>query len=437
MSLFGSLFSGASGLTAHSRALGMISDNVANVNTTGYKGAEPDFASLVTRLARRVTYTPGGVRAYTSYTVEKQGLVQSTESPTDAAISGPGFFVVNTNADSSGEQLYTRAGNFSADHLGNLVTPSGFYLQGWALDANEEIVDINSLETVNIRVVNGVATATTKVDIGANLDATQAAYTGAYSAGDMEVYADSGGSSGVQPHFKRDLRVFDSQGEAHTITVAFLKTADNTWQVEIYGDRSDLDSTVHSTGLLASGTAQFNGDGTLDTISAALTTGVSITWDNGASTSSIDFNFGTSGEADGLSQFAADSDVSFIEQNGAEVGQLKGVEIDDEGYIVATFTNGSQRKIYRLPVATFANPGGLDPRTGSVFAQTDDSGEYNLRFAGTSGAGRISPAALEQANIDLADEFTKMIVTQRAYTASARVISTVDEMLDELMRISR
>ncbi len=435
MSLFGSLFSGASGLTAQSRAMGMISDNIANVNTTGYKGALPDFASLVTRIARRVTYSPGGVRAFTSYAITKQGLVQSTDSPTDAAISGGGFFVVNSEADSSGEQLYTRAGNFTPDYLGNLVTPSGFYLQGWALDANEQIADINRLETVNVRVVNGVALATTQVTLGANLDSNQAVFTGVYNPGDLERYVNTDGASGVQPHFKRDLRIYDSFGNPHTLTIAFLKTADNSWAAELFVDPGELQGAP-ANGLLASGTVTFNGDGSLASVDASLTN-ITINWAGGADPSVIRMNYGTIGETDGLIQFAADSDVSYIEQNGAEVGRLKGVTIDEDGYIIATFTNGAQRRIYRLPIATFPNPTGLDPRSGSVFAQTDASGEYNLRFAGESGAGRIVPAALEMANVDIADEFTKMIVTQRAYTASARVVSAVDQMLDELMRIKR
>ncbi len=437
MSLFGSLFSGASGLTAQSRALGMISDNISNVNTVGYKGALARFQTLVTKQTASATYAPGGVRALTSYMIEKQGLIQSTDSPTDAAISGAGFFVVNSLADSSGEQLYTRAGSFSPDALGNLKTPSGFYLQGWLLDADEEIVDINSLETVNIRTLNGIAIATSSIEFGGNLDSTTTAYSGTYTAGDMEDYNNSGGSSGVQPHFSRTIQVYDSLGEAQQVVLAFLKTSDNTWAAELYADRSDLDSGTHSTGLLASATITFNGDGSLDTVSGSLASAVSITWDNGADTSSITVDLGTSGETDGLSQFASASDVAFVIQNGSEVGQVNGVSMDSDGYVSVSFTNGAIRKIYRLPIATFANPKALDPRTGNVYAETQGSGEHNLKFTGQGGAGTLATASLEAANVDLADEFTKMIVTQRAYTANARVITTANDMLNELMQVAR
>ncbi len=437
MSLFGSLFSSASGLTAQSRAMGMISDNISNVNTTGYKGAIARFSTLVTRNTRNVSYSPGGVRALTEQLVSKQGLIQSTDSATDAAISGAGFFVVNEKADSSGEQLYTRAGSFSPDNLGYLRTPAGFFLQGWLLDADEEIVDINSLETVNVRTLNGIAIATSTVEFGANLDASTTAYSGAYTAGDMETYNSTGGTSGVQPQFTRTIKVFDALGKGHNITLAFLKTADNTWAMEVYADTSELDSAVHSTGLLASGTLTFNGDGTFSSASGTIGSAVSISWANGADASSITFDLGTADKTDGMTQFASANDVAFVIQNGSEVGQVNGVQIDEDGYVNVSFTNGATRKIYRLPVATFANPNALDPRTGNVYAQTEESGENNLKFTGQGGAGIVAPASLEAANVDLADEFTKMIITQRAYTANARVVTTANDMLSELMQIAR
>jgi flagellar hook protein FlgE len=446
MSLFGSLFSGVSGLSAQSRSMSMISDNVANVNTTAYKGAAAQFASLVTRQPSSATYSPGGVRSLTSYSIGSQGLIQSSASPTDAAISGGGFFVVNTQDDSSGEQLYTRAGSFSTDYLGNLGTPSGQFLQGWALDADEQIADINSLETVNIRIINGLAAATTTVELGANLNADQASYGGAYAAGDMAAHAATG--TGVQPHFFRDVQVYDSLGRPQHLTMAFLKDpAANTWNVEVYTAPGAVETAQHPNGRLASGTVTFDGEGSLASVSltpvypagAAAGDPVGIDWLDldGTEDSVINLNFGTVGSADGLTQFASETTVAYANQNGAEVGELNGVSIDDDGFVIASFTNGEQRKLYRLPIATFANPDALDPRSGNIYAQTDSSGEFNLRFSGSGGAGTVTPSALEAANVDIADEFTKMIVTQRAYSANARIITTTDQMLDELIRINR
>ncbi len=429
MSLFGSLYSGVSGLGAQSRAMSMISDNVANVNTTAYKGAQAQFSSMVTRQDSINSYSPGGVRSMGKLTIGNQGLIQNSNSPTDAAISGAGFFVVNTTADGAGEQLYTRAGSFAPDFLGNLRTPAGQYLQGWLLDANETVVDVNNVTTVNVGIVNGLATATNEVRIGANLNADRAEHVGAYAVDDMATGV-------VEPHFSRSIQVYDSLGRPQSLTMGFLKTAPNEWQVEIYA----VNPAMVTAGAVAlgSGTVTFNGDGSLagNTLDGV---GVAIDWAaaTGAEDSTITFDFGTVGETNGLTQFASPTNVAFVLQNGAEVGELNGVRIDESGFVIASFTNGEERRLYQLPLATFANPAGLDPRSGNVFAQTERSGEFNLRVAGRGGAGLLAPSALEAANVDLADEFTKMIVTQRAYSANSRVITTTNNMLEELIQISR
>lgn len=436
MSLFGSLFAGVSGLNAQSRAMGMISDNVANVNTTAYKGAAAQFSNLVTRQLSSASYSPGGVRAQTLYNIAGQGLVQASASPTDAAISGSGFFVVNSQVAGEGEQVYTRAGAFQADFEGNLKTPSGHFLQGWALDANEEVTDVNRLETVNIRNINGLATPTTAVELGANLDA-DAPIVAVYAAGDMA-------SGVVEPSFTRPVPVYDSLGRQHDMTVAFLHTGPNTWSVEMYAQAGDIDIGQHPNGLLASGTVTFDGTGDLATINITPEVAgpggeIEIQWNAalGADPGLLTLDLGTIGGSDGLSQRASATSDFFVRQNGSGVGDLIGVSIDDQGYITAAFTNGEGRRIYRLPVATFANPGALEPRSGNVFAQTDFSGDVSLRIPGMGGAGVITPSSLEAANVDLAEEFTKMIVTQRAYSANAKVINTTDQMLDELIRIAR
>ncbi len=456
MSLFGSLFSSVSALSAQSKSMSMISDNVANVNTTAYKGAVADFSSLVTRRPSSQSYSPGGVRAFTSYNVEQQGLIQSSASPTDVAISGSGFFVVDSapGADGvEGEQLYTRAGSFEPDYLGNLRTPSGFYLQGWVLDATESIVDVNVLETVNIRQIQGVAAATTELAIGANLNADAGdddsswitngvdydATLAVVGSNNMAQFLSSGGITGTPPHFQRDIQIYDSLGRPRTVTVAFVRedptVNPNTWYVEVVGDTNDLDA-AHVNGLIAHGQVEFDADGNVTTVGAALDN-ITINWDAkfGANASAIDIDWGV-GTSTGLTQFSSASDVAYVTQNGAEVGELNGVRINEEGFVIATFTNGEERKLYKLPIATFANPSALDPRSGNVYSQTDIAGEYNLRFAGVGGAGSITTSSLESANVDIAEEFTKMIVTQRAYSASSKIISTADQLLEELLRIA-
>lgn len=447
MSLFGSLFSGVTGLNAQSQSMSMISDNISNVSTTAYKGASADFSTLVTTSAAIGKYSPGGVISSTNHDITRQGLLEASTSPTDVAIVGDGFFVVSDIAEANGDRHYTRAGSFKADFLGNLRNSAGFYLQGWTLDQNDEIVDVNQLDTVNIRLVNGLATSTTRVEMGANLDATQTPFAGAYAAGDMADYHQTNGASGVQPHFSRSVQIFDSLGSPHNINIAYLKDPTTlTWNVEVYAELSEVEVATHPDGLLAAGQIAFNGDGTLGTNNiaplhptAAVGQPVGVDWldTDGPADTIFDLDLGTLGESDGLSQFASAFNVVFTNQNGAEVGQLDGVNIDEEGYVNASFSNGETQKLYKLPVATFFNPLALAPETGNVYSETNFSGTFNLHEAGLGGSGTISPGALEAANVDLADEFTKMIVTQRAYSANARVISTTDEMLDELIRISR
>ena len=248
----------------------------------------------------------------------------------------------------------------------------------------------------------------------------------------------------VSANFSRAVWVFEAQGTGHDLQVSFLKVASNTWQVEISANPAS-DVTVTSpliNGQIAVGTLTFNGDGSRASIASGLTGTKTIAWTNGASASSVDFKLGTPGvigvgQTDGLSQFDGGFNVAFVNQNGSEVGELNGISINDQGFVIATFSNGQTQMVFKVPVATFADVSKLDARNGNVFAQTESSGQFNLREAGKGGAGLIAPSALESANVDLDTEFTNMIITQRAFSASSKVITTVDDMLDELIRIKR
>jgi flagellar hook protein FlgE len=180
---------------------------------------------------------------------------------------------------------------------------------------------------------------------------------------------------------------------------------------------------------LESGQLTFDGNGVLT--DNTLPEPITIGWNNGAEPSEINFDL------DRIVQIAGEFEMRSKAQDGTSAGALAGVSVDASGFVSASFSNGEVRRIFQLPIATFANPGALDPRSGNVFAQTDGSGEFNLKVAGTAGAGAITPEALEASNVDLGEEFTKMIVTQRAYSANSKVINTTDQMLDELIRIGR
>jgi flagellar hook protein FlgE len=456
MSLYGALIAGVSGLKAQTQSMAMISDNISNVNTFGYKKTTSYFSTLVTTSGQGTSYSPGGLSARPRQLVDQQGVLQSTQRPTDVSILGNGFFVVKTADNSSGEQLYTRAGSFSEDSQGRLINGAGLFLQGWQLDQSGDIIDINTIGTVTVGTLNGVAVDTTTVSIGANLNAAATPQAAPWTTLTPGTFALANADAMSDPLFsadlRRDIRVYDSLGTSHNLTLSVMKlSTTNNWAFTL--SSTTAVPIPGTTETVAWGTMSFNGDGSLGNVSfsdtvaapAALTPGgdgtllgeIDIDWTNGASNSQINFNFGSQNFSNGFTQYASPYNVQFINQDGAQVGLRTGVSIDSDGYVVASFSNGATQKIWKLPLATFANPNTLQARNGNAFAQTTLSGEFNLREANTSNAGRIEPASLEGSNVDLGEEFTTMITTQRAYSASARTITTADEMLDELLRLKR
>lgn len=434
MSLYGAMFSGVSGLNAQSQALGMISDNISNVNTIGYKTAHASFSTLVTKQSG-TSYAPGGVRSAPVYGIDRQGLLQASANNTDLAISGNGYFVL-TEQDmpiASDTRFYSRAGQFAADSEGFLKSPAGFYLQGWRTDlagvpiaANTSL--LTGLESIRVNSVSGSASPTTTIDLGLNLPASA-------TTGDVQT---------------TNVTIFDSLGVDHTITLTWTKQATaNTWTVAATVD--DPGATIEEGGAgTYSMNVLFNGDGTPQSFTPA-STGVPSTtvptidisgWTNGALSSAIVMDMGTAGPvgtgvADGVTQFSQSYTTGFISQNGTQFGNFFGVQVDDQGIVTALFDNGETQRIYKIPIATFPNPNGLDSRTGTAFTQSERSGDFFLRAAGEANAGNIAPSSLEASTSDLAEEFTSLIITQRAYAASTKIIQTADEMLDELIRIKR
>jgi flagellar hook protein FlgE len=250
-------------------------------------------------------------------------------------------------------------------------------------------------------------------------------------------------SGAITPQFSRPVRVFDSLGTGHDISVAFLKISSDKWAVEVFA--LNASEVTEANGLLASGTLTFNGDGSLQNVSSTLSTPVDVTWSNTLTApepSQITFNWGTAGGlgdglTDGMSQFDTNYKVNFANQNGAQVGELTGVSIDENGFITVSYSNGETQKLFKIPLANFANPDALQSLTGNVYSQTSSSGEVNLSQAGSSGVGKIASSSLEASNVELADQLTDMIVAQRAYQANTKVIQTSDGLLDALNQIIR
>ncbi len=258
---------------------------------------------------------------------------------------------------------------------------------------------------------------------------------------------DNMASGDVTPQFSRNVRIYDALGAGHDLRFSYIKIATNEWAVEVHAIPATDVTTTLVNGQVAVGTIEFNGDGSLRTVSPTLITPVNINWTNGAAPSTVTLNLGTAGQpfgtvgapviglTDGLSQFNSAYNVNFARQNGAPIGQLTGVSITKDGIVVASYSNGETQNLFKLPLADFPNPNGLTGRTGNVYAQSNDSGEVNLREASTNGVGSVVASSLEQSNVDLAEQLTDMIVAQRAYQANTKVIKTSDELLDQLNQI--
>lgn len=433
MSLYSALYAGVSGLGAQANAMAGVADNISNINTVGYKNADTEFRTLVSDGRGGSSYSAGGVAAVTRSLVTKQGVPLPSSSPTDVAIDGSGFFVTRDGTGAGANIAYTRAGSFTPDENGFLVNSGGYYLQGWPLDAQGGFTNsgsLNSLMPVGVSHLSGTAAPTSKLQIRANLDSTAAAFTGTYTAGDL--------AAGTQPaQFKRSYDITDAQGGTHAVTLAFLKTGPNSWVGEIYATPAS-DVTAPG-GLLASGKIAFNPDGSLDRSGTdqGMFNTLTLNWTNGAGTGPITLGLGTNGGLDGLSQFGSISAISSDSVDGGLLGKVSSIRISDAGVVSAVFEDGTSRAVYQLPLASFQNPNGLTRLPGNAYGVSDQSGSVAINAPGALGAGSIASKSLEASTVDLAQEFTNMIRFQRAYSASSKIITTVDEMLQEVSNLKR
>jgi len=446
MSLYAALYSGVSGLGAYSGALGMISDNITNVNTVGYKETRARFTTLVTESGSKTTYSPGGVQALPQNMISKQGLLQSSSSETDLSIDGAGFFVVRSSPDPNAQDAsFTRAGSFVPDEKGFLRNTAGQYLLGFPLDSAGNTPANRSVEElvpITISGLTGTAEATTQISpLRGNLKSSQpvsaqeATYNATLPANNME-------SGAVSPDFVRNIQVFDSLGTPHNLTINVLKSSTpNQWHVEITAP-DGVGIPAMSGSQIATGTLAFNTDGSIDltNTSASLQSTLNIDWTGSASdadNSQITINWGSDGDVDGFTQFDTPSALISSSVNGARFGNVNGVSISEDGRVTALFDNGLTKEVYELPIAVFQNPDGLTRRQGNSYDLSDDSGAFTLQVAGDGGSGSVAPSTLEASTVDLAREFTELITTQRGFSASTKIITTADEMLDELNRVKR
>lgn len=429
MSLYGALLTGVSALDANSRALSVTSSNISNVNTTGYKTSSADFSTFLASSGNSNDVSPSSVQVTSSQHLTQQGLLTSTGSPTDLAISGAGFFIVTNNPANPQPALYTRAGSFTPDSHGLLKNANGFYLEGWKLQPDGSMpANRNSLGLISLASLNGTAEASTAMTLRAVLQSS-AAVVSPYNPGDMN-------AGTVTPEFQQSVTVYDSQGTARPMSFAFVKTAADTWGYEISYQGTAADIGGAGNNPLATGTLSFNADGTLASPSTAT---LNIPWDpsTGLAPQSVKINFGTPGSSNGITQFDAPSALTSSNVDGAPYGTLTSVSVDNQGNVTALFDNGIQRKVFKVATATFSNPDALAPVTGNAYQLTDSSGTPTILEPTTGGAGGIAANSLEASTVDLAKEFSDLITTQRAYSAATRIITTSDQMLQELMQIKQ
>ncbi len=477
MSINSALLAGVSGLTANSAALAAISQNIANVNTVGYKRTAAEFSTVVNSQSAGAGYSAGGVLANSRNYISQAGQLQRTTSATDLGIAGQGFFVTTEKAeglDAGDARLFTRAGAFRVDNFGYLKNTAGLYLQGWPVDSegviNTDPSDLGKLTSINVGSVGGTAEATTRAQLNANLKSGQtvspdfATYDAATNP--MSIY-DAETGTGFKPDFRITVPVSDSKGGQRTIAYSFLKTANaNEWRAEVHViPATDIDNgtTTPETGILRSGLVLFTQDGRLDVDGmAALAPGTALFADAAAASITLnasdsavaasatdpkwatslgiddqDVAFDLSASAGGLTQYDSDSIVQAVVTNGTAFGNLSSIEIDDEGYVTAIFDNGVTRRVAQVALATFTSADSLGVASANAYRVSQGSGTYNLKAPGTGGAGLIGASQLEASTVDLSLEFTGLITTQRAYSASSKIITTADEMLAELISIKR
>ena len=462
MSINSALLTGVSGLVANSSALAAISDNIANVNTVSYKRNEVSFANVVTSQAVKGRYSAGGVQGVTRQFVSQQGLVQASGSSTDLAISGDGFFVVSskgaglTTADA---RSFTRSGSFTVDADGFLVNKSNFYLQGWpakpdgSFDINPS--DLSKMNSINVKNLGSAVAPTTDIGVSANLNkggvvsAGEAAYNNATAASMTDYATDP--LTGTKPDFVIEANVIDSTGGSRKVAIALLKDDSanpNSWHAEIYSIPTTDVTTGGRPGQLTRGDVKFNQDGTIDLTTTTLfgaagaaaqlvldASGTAATprWSNslGIAAQTLDFDLSK------VSQYTAPSTVNAISSNGAGVGNIVSIDVDDEGIVSAIYDNSQIRQIAKVGIATFPNADGLQAISGNAYRSSLPAGQLTVKEAGVGGAGRISPSSLEASTVDLSAEFTGLIQTQKTYSASSNIITTADQMLEELINIKR
>lgn len=445
MTISGALQTSITGLNGQSTAISYISDNVANAGTIGYKKVESRFQTLVTQSSAQAnTHSPGGALNQPFFANNAQGAIQQVSSTTSIALVGGGFMPVskkNGNDTATGlptfetTSYYTRVGDFNQNNDGYLVNSSGYFLRGWPIDAVTGVVDSSATQEVRVSNLLDAPVATTTVDYAANLPSNA---------------LDANGNTPATLPLS-SIQIFDSLGNARTLNLEWTRTGTNTWALEVTAPGATSSSfgpaTVSFGGSIAGTTvnpgtisALTSAVGLTGSAAAAVDDDASFTFslDYGSGAQNIKLDLGSYGNSIGTTQYAGDTlTLNNFSQNGVPQGNFKNLSIDQDGFVSVTFDNGNVKQFYQIPVARFRDPTELDRVAGNAFVETPSSGSAVLSQSGSSGAGDYVSAAIEGSNVDIAEEFSKLIVAQRTYSANARLITAADELLQETINIRR
>lgn len=436
-----SMYSAVSSLRAHQTKMDVIGNNIANVNTVGFKGSRVTFEEVFSQTIRGAGRPQEGGRGGTNPqqiglgidvssmdTFHTRGSVERTDNNTDLMINGDGLFIVSDTAEGT-NRSYTRAGNFIVDTNGNLVTASGYHVLGYQADENGKLVEeltglkISKAETISPQATD---TAIFSGNINSDLPAEQAAQ-GNVGDDDYVPPVEAG-------TFDTTMKAYDSLGNAHNIKMQFTRSDDGTGTgreftatiLEPDSDSNDFEAklTFNQKGELIG----IDGENPND---VEIKLGVSSDILDGAEDLDIELDFKS------LTSYSSDSNAAVLKINGYESGKLDDFSMSPTGEIEAVFSNGEMRIIGQVRLANFNNPAGLQKTGSNMYRQTSNSGEAMFGYAGMGGFGEINSGSLEMSNVDLSREFTDMITTQRGFQANSRVITTSDEMLQELVNLKR
>ncbi|MBP1607141.1 MAG: flgE [Acidobacteria bacterium] len=418
----GSFSSGLSGLNAHAAYLNVIGNNLANLNTVGFKASTVNFSDLVSHTVGGTSYNPMqvglGVATGSVSPVFSQGTPQNTQEPTNAAIQGNGLFVIR-NGDSV---VYTRDGSFSFNANGVLVTADGLPVQGWT-QTDPTTGEIQTTgKTTDIAVPPGVLRApspTTQFATLTNLSATAA----------------------VGDTFTTGVQVYDSLGASHVVAITYTKTGAGTWSYDIAAAGEDVVGGTAGTPVsMGTGTLSFDAAGRLSAVNGGATADVTVAspaWANGAAANTMTWDIVLANNALAFTGFNAPSQTASKTQNGSPGGMVNNITILADGTIQATFGAGQTVAVAKLALANFNNPKGLMKLGANKYGESEAAGLPNIGEAGTGGRGTLIGSALEQSNVDIAQEFTQMILAQRGYQANAKTITVSDELLADTLAIKR